>query len=244
MRVYCDRSEGEDVFDFSRFVGQRRFRVHDASDDRAVFFCDEVEFGKEVFVGTHESNEVVFETSGNVMVVEGLADQFLDLLVVGLAFFAYGKRLGVFRICRHDALRPCDDHAAELVDGMRSKGFFVATDAEDARFFAPAAVFEGSFEFGARTRIIRALCEAMGLHGEGCILEKLFCRIVARIGVLHRVECAKMAGSMIEACCPDRSGLSRFVFRRRLDDVQKRSVQCFRVIDELDQFVTRPCGKG
>ena len=104
MRVYCDRSKGEDVFHLSRFVGQRRFRIHDASDDHAVLFSDEVELGKKILVGAHEPHEVVFEASGNVMVVEGLANQLFNLLAVGFAFFADDERLGAFRVCRHDAL--------------------------------------------------------------------------------------------------------------------------------------------
>ena len=40
------------------------------------------------------------------MVVESLANQLLNLLIVGFALFADDKLLGAFRVCRHDTLRP------------------------------------------------------------------------------------------------------------------------------------------
>lgn len=84
----------------------------------------------------------------------------------------------------------------------------------------------------------------MGLHGEDRVLEKRLRRIVVLIGVLHRVERAKVAGGVIEARCADRGSLTCLAFRRRFDDIEKRSMQRFRVADEPEQLVARPCGQG
>lgn len=127
---------------------------------------------------------------------------------------------------------------------MRPKSLLVASDAQNVRLFVAALAFEDVFEFGTRVRVVRPLREAMDLHSEDRVLEKRLRRIVVLIGVLHRVERAKVAGGVIEARCADRGSLTRLAFRRCFDDIEKRSMQRFRVVDKLDQLVVRPCGQG
>lgn len=107
---------------------------------------------------------------------------------------------------------------------MRPKSLLVASDAQNVRLFVAALAFEDVFEFGTRVRVVRPLREAMDLHSEDRVLEKRLRRIVVLIGVLHRVERAKVAGGVIEARCADRGSLTRLAFRRCFDDIEKRSM--------------------